>query len=59
MKTKPKRRRAPGGGRKPDDPSGAKAPVKIWLSPSQIALLERIGGTAQEGLRRLIDRAAE
>lgn len=50
MRTK----RRPGAGRKPLDPSGAKRPVTVWLSPADVAYCVAVGGTAPEGLRRLV-----
>lgn len=57
--TKPKRRRAPGAGRPRKDPAGLTRTVSVALTPTQIATAERIGGTAQDGIRRLIDREAQ
>lgn len=49
----------PGAGRKPSDPSGAKKPWTVWLSPAEQALCLRHGGTVQEGLRRLVAMAGK
>lgn len=59
MKTKPKpRRRAPGAGRPPKDPSGPARSVVVSLTPTQRATAERFGATPQDGIRALLDREA-
>lgn len=55
MKKKRHGGRRPGAGRKLTDPSGAKRPVSVWLSPAERAHCEGIGnGSAGEGLRGLV-----
>ncbi len=42
-----------GAGRPPLDPSGAKVKKTLWLTPAEIAHLER-SGSVSEGVRRLV-----